>query len=219
MHHLMQSVIHHLQGMPAAQALLLVAVGMMLESMCMPIPSEVILPVAGWWAEEGKFGPEPQGFLVAFVAVTAGCLIGSSLAYLIGYRGGYPLVERFGRYILVTPHRLERAQKWIDRYGPGAIVVARLVTGVRALISLPVGILKMDYHRFLLFTFLGCGIWNTLAMYLGFRFGREVEHLLHRMSMGMLVLVLIVLVGAVSIYFWKTHLAPPAETPADGGRP
>ncbi|HET6384501.1 MAG TPA: DedA family protein [Armatimonadota bacterium] len=214
MGHLVHSLFQHLQAWPAPLALLVIAGGMMLESMCVPVPSEAILPLAGWWAAQGKFGPGSQGFVVAFAAVTAGCLIGSSIAYAIGYYGGKPLVERFGKYILVTPHRLNTAHGWIERYGSGAIIIGRMVFAVRALISFPVGILQMGYRRFLGFTLVGCTLWNLFAMFLGFRFGDRVEGILHRMSLGMFALVALVVLVTGGYYFWKTHVSVPAVAKA-----
>src|SRR5579872_7046762 len=134
MAHLVDSFIQLLQQLPPYVALLLMGVGMMLESMCLPVPSEVVLTLAGWWVAQGKFGATTTGFLVALIVVTSGCLIGSSIAYSIGFFGGKRLVERFGRYILVTPHRLEIGERWIERFGPAAIVLGRLMFAVRDVI-------------------------------------------------------------------------------------
>jgi membrane protein DedA with SNARE-associated domain len=201
--HLVNSLILQLQNASPVTALLAIGIGMMLESMCVPIPSELILPVAGIWVARGQLS-----WGGALLAVTAGCLAGSSIAYAIGYYGGEPLVERFGRYILVTPHRLETAQRWIARYGPIAILLGRLMFAVRATISFPVGILRLDYRRFILFTFLGCSIWNLLAVSLGYFYGQAIVHVLHRMSVGMLAAVGIVVLLAGVAYFRKTHMGP-----------
>jgi membrane protein DedA with SNARE-associated domain len=181
---------------------------MMLESMCVPIPSELILPLAGLWAHQGKFGDGPVGFCTALFAVTCGCLAGSSIAYAIGFYGGKPLVERFGRYIFLTAHRLHTAENWIDRFGPGAIFLARLMFAVRALISFPVGILQMGYRRFILFTLLGAGIWNTIGIALGYVYGEKVQQILRKMSLGVFAVVAIVVLAAGALYFRKTHMGP-----------
>ncbi len=211
MSHLVAQLIALLEHVSPPMALLIISVGMMLESMCIPVPSEVILPLAGLWAKQGKFS-----FAAAMIAVTLGCLLGSSIAYAIGYYGGNPFVERYGRYILLTHHRLAVGEKWLSRFGPEAIVLARLTFAVRALISFPVGILRLDYRKFILFTFIGCTLWNFICVGLGYRYGMKFEHFLHQMSVGMfVVLALLALLGG-GYYFWKSHLSTPAVKHGEG---
>lgn len=204
MSHLVDQLVALLHQVSPPVALLIIACGMMLESMCIPVPSEVILPLAGLWAKEGKFS-----FAAAMLAVTLGCLLGSSIAYAIGYYGGNPFVERFGRYIFITHHRLAVGEKWLARFGPGAIVLARLTFAVRALISLPVGILRLDYRKFILSTFIGCTLWNLICVGLGYQYGDRFVHVLHQMSIGMFIALAFVALVAGGFYFWKSHVATP----------
>ena len=211
MHHIVQLLLDSIDTAPPLVALLMVALGMMLESMCVPIPSELVLPVAGLWASRGELGEGPFRFGEVLVAVTLGCLIGSTIAYGIGFYGGTPLVEKFGRYIFVTPHRLEMAERWLQRFGPWAIVLGRLMFAVRALISLPVGILQLGYRKFILSTLCGCLIWNLVGVTLGYEYGQRVEAILHKMSVVMLAVLVLSVLVACGFYFWKTHITVPAD--------
>src|SRR6185312_15861353 len=106
MHQFFDSVFLNLDHASAGTALAMICLGMLLESTCVPLPSEIVLPVAGYCVSIGKFGPGPVGLLAAIAAALVGSLLGSALSYAIGYYGGYPFIERYGRYMLMPPKRV-----------------------------------------------------------------------------------------------------------------
>jgi membrane protein DedA with SNARE-associated domain len=139
---------------------------MAIESACIPLPSEVIMPFSGYLVHTGQF----QLWLVA-TAGAIGCNLGSVVAYELGYLGGRPLVERYGRYIWLNAHDLEMADRFFQRYGSIAIFLGRLLPVIRTFIALPAGIAKMPRGRFHLYTFLGSWPWCFLLAYIGMKLG------------------------------------------------
>ncbi len=123
---------------------------MAVESACIPLPSEVIMPFAGYLASTGRFS-----LVLAATAGALGCNIGSTLAYAVGARGGRPLVERWGRYVLLSPADLDRAERFFRRFGAPAVLVGRLLPVVRTFIALPAGAARMPQLPFQLYTFVG----------------------------------------------------------------
>lgn len=170
---------------------------MALESACMPIPSEIVLVFAGFLASRGDFSVAG-----AMVAGLAGALTGSSIAYALGRYGGRALVLRWGKYLLITEERLDRTQQWFARYGGRAIFVCRLISGLRAIISLPAGLARMSYPRFLLYTAAGTGLWVVTAVLIGYFVGEEwqaIIQLLRRANEVVLIAVVVAAVGAYAV--------------------
>jgi len=135
---------------------------MALESACIPIPSEIIMPFSGFLVSSGE-----MNFCLVVVAGSVGNLAGSFLAWWIGFRGGRPLVEKYGRYILLSPRDLESSDRFFKRYGEGTVFFSRLLPLIRTFISLPAGIAKMDSKKFLLYTLAGCIPFTALLTYAG----------------------------------------------------
>ena len=129
---------------------------MALESACVPIPSEVTMLFGGALTSAAVAGPgaELSIFWVGFAGV-AGNLVGSWLAYWVGWKGGRPMIDRYGRYLLIRPHEVDRAHTWFETKGEAAVFGARLLPVVRTFISLPAGIARMPFWKFTLFTVLG----------------------------------------------------------------
>ena len=192
---------------------------MVLESACVPIPSEVTMLFAGALVSAPFLAPEHQLDLVAVALVGAGAnMVGSWLAYWAGYAGGRPLVDRWGRYLLLRPHEIDRAHAWFDRYGQEAVFFGRLLPVVRTFISLPAGVARMNLWKFSLYTVLGCLPWTFGLAFLGYKLGErwdEVERFLRPVSW----LVAAIVVAAVGWWAWRrvrylrTHPLPPAEDP------
>ncbi len=136
---------------------------MMLESMMLPIPSEVVIPFGGFLAYKGTLN-----IYGVIAAATAGGLLGSYIAFLIGYFGGRPFILKYGKYMLIDRDNLERAERWFNKYGRISVFTTRLVPVIRTFISLPAGIAKMNTYRFLIYTFLGSLIWSIFLGYLGY---------------------------------------------------
>ena len=143
-----------------------VGIAMAMESACIPLPSEVIMPFAGYVAWEGKLT-----LLGVAVAGTLGCLVGSLIAYFIGAYGGRPLLERYGRYILIRKSELDRADTWFEKHGDITVLVSRVLPIIRTFISLPAGIARMDIKKFSLYTTLGSFPWCLALAYIGFLLG------------------------------------------------
>ena len=147
-----------------------VALLMAIESACVPLPSEVIMPFAGYLASTGRLS-----LPLAATAGALGCNIGSALAYEVGHRGGRRLVERWGSYILLGRRDLDLADRFFARFGGIAVFLARLLPVVRTFIALPAGIARMPRGRFHAYTFLGSWPWCFALAYVGYLLGERWE--------------------------------------------
>ncbi len=165
---------------------------MAVESACIPMPSEIIMPFAGYLASTGRFS-----LVLAATAGAIGCNVGSTLAYAVGARGGRRAVERWGRYVLLRHDDLDRADRFFRRFGGPAVFVARLLPVVRTFIALPAGIARMPRMRFQLYTFLGSWPWCFVLAYVGYVLGNRWETdprlraIMHRFDVVILGLLLI----------------------------
>ena len=175
---------------------------MVLESACIPIPSEVTMLFGGaaanaTFAASLPGNPEPLNFLVVGLLGTLGNLVGSWIAYWVGKAGGRPLIERWGRYIFLRPHELDRAEVWFDQHGEAAVFVSRLLPVVRTFISLPAGVAEMPFARFSAYTFAGCLPWTFALAGVGYALGSRwttVERYIRPIS----IVVGILVVGAIA---------------------
>ena len=171
---------------------------MALESACLPIPSEVVLLFAGFLASRGQFSV--PGVIAAGLA---GALTGSSAAYALGRFGGRALALRWGKYLLITDERLTRTQEWFGRYGGRAVFVCRLITGLRAVVSIPAGLARMSYPRFLLYTVAGTGLWVVTAVLIGYFVGEEWQAIVRFVRrVNELVLLAAVVIVAAAYLYW-----------------
>jgi membrane protein DedA with SNARE-associated domain len=176
---------------------------MVLESACIPIPSEVTMLFGGALASPGFAAPghELDLVLVALVG-TLGNLVGSWLAYGAGAAGGRPLVDRFGRYLLILPHEVDRAHVWFQRRGELTVFVSRLLPVIRTFISLPAGVARMPFWRFTVYTILGCLPWTFALAWLGYLLGEnweKVEAFLQPVAWA------IVIALAIGLIWWVTR--------------
>jgi len=180
-----------------------IAALMGIESACIPLPSEIIMPFAGYVAYLGHFN-----LYFAATAGAIGCNLGSAVAYWIGAKGGRPLVERYGRMVLVSHHDLELVTKFFAKYGSITVLVARLLPIVRTFIAFPAGIAKMSQVRFHVYTFVGSWPWCFALAYVGMKLGERwhtdprFEQWFHRFHL----VVEIGLLG-VAIWFLWVHLS------------
>ena len=153
-----------------------VVVMMAIESACIPLPSEIIMPLAGWMLIKEK----SLTVVYIWAAGAYGALgntIGSALAYGIGMWGGRPFLEKYGRYILISRHDLDLADRWFYRWGSWSVFVSRLMPVVRTFISLPAGVAKMPFLKFLFYTFIGSFIWSVGLAYGGYLLGEHWEQI------------------------------------------
>jgi membrane protein DedA with SNARE-associated domain len=176
-----------------------VAIMMAIESMCIPLPSEIIMPFAGYLVFTGRFT-----LWGVALAGAIGCVIGSVIAYLVGAYGGRKFIEKYGKYFLITEHDLNLADNFFEKYGVSAIFFSRLLPVVRTFISLPAGIAKMNFSKFVIYTFAGSLPWCYFLAYLGLKLGSSWDTLgvyFHKFD---LAIGIIILIGV--IWFVKRHL-------------
>jgi len=158
---------------------LAVFVLMLLGSACIPIPSEIVMMFGGALASSTfaakVLGDETaQLSLVVIILVgLAGSLVGSWLAFWLGYAGGRPLIDKWGRYLLFRPHEVDRAHEWFERHGEALVFFGRLIPLLRAFVSLPAGIARMNFGRFTLYTFLGIVPWTIGLAWAGYALGER----------------------------------------------
>ncbi len=174
---------------------LAVFVLMTLESACIPIPSEVTMPFAGLAAASGDL----NFWLVGLIGAVAN-LVGSWIAYAAGATGGRALVLRFGRYVRIRPHELDRAEAWFERYGDRAVFWSRLLPVVRTFISLPAGAARMKLGRFSVYSLLGSLPWSYGLAYGGYALGKNWERLADNVEIAAFVVVGIVLAGLIALF-------------------
>ena len=149
---------------------------MVLESACIPIPSEVTMLFGGALVTAPFLAPGQQlEFWLVVLAGTLGNLVGSWLAYWAGRSGGQPLVDRWGRYLLIRPHEVDRANDWFERHGQGTVFFGRLLPVIRTFISLPAGVVRMPLGRFTAYTVLGCLPWCLFLTWIGALLGTRWE--------------------------------------------
>ncbi|MCL4509989.1 MAG: DedA family protein [Bacteroidetes bacterium] len=176
-----------------------IVVLMALESMVAPLPSEAVMPFAGFLIFEGKFS-----FHEVILFSTMGSIIGSVISYYVGLYGGRPFVARFGKYLLLDMHHLELTEKFFNKYGDKTIFISRFVPVVRHLISLPAGAGEMKIAKFILYTALGAGIWNSTLAFAGFHLKSHWEEIRKYSQVVDIAVVVILLLGI--LYLVYRHL-------------
>ena len=189
-----------------------IVVAMAIESCCIPLPSEIVMPIAGILLSQATVqkhlpGTSPSfplwlNLLLVALAGSIGCLIGSMAAYGIGYAGGRPLMLKYGRYVLISQHDADKADRFFQRWGSATAFFSRLLPVVRTYISLPAGITKMPFAKFCLYTILGSFPWCLLLAYIGTVLGNNLDKLspiFHDLDIVILGLVVILVV----LYVWR----------------
>lgn len=174
-----------------------IGICMAIESCNLPLPSEVILPFGGYLVYKGSLT-----YLGASLAGTIGGLVGSIISYYIGLFGGRTFLERYGRYLGISLHRLAQADRWFENYGKETIFITRLLPGIRTFISLPAGAARMNIGYFVIYTFLGSFIWSLLLTYAGIKLGKHWETLstwFHKVDIGLAAGLLLLVI----FYIWK----------------
>lgn len=171
-----------------------VAFLMMLDSLCVPIPSEAILPVAGMLVKNGMLN-----FHLAAWSGAIGCFFGNAFAYWIGQYGGRPFIEKYGKYVFIRKKEIQHAEEWFEKYGMPAAFFSRFVPVVRTFISIPMGMYRAKFWPFMILSFCGALIWCYLWTWVGFSFQSYRTELKPVMK----VLDYVVLVGIVGfITYW-----------------
>ena len=185
-----------------------VVLAMTIESAAIPLPSEIVLPFAGWMVWRGLPEPltgAPWSYWGAVAAGLAGNTLGSLLSYWVGRAGGRPLLERYGRYVLISHHDLEVADRWFARWGEATVLFSRMLPVVRTFISVPAGVARMPVWRFTIFSIAGALPWIALLVWGGTVLGANwVE--IKRALRGLDYVVVAAVLGLVGVFLWR-HLA------------
>jgi membrane protein DedA with SNARE-associated domain len=173
---------------------------MAIESACIPLPSEIIMPFAGFLVYKGQFN-----LLLAATAGAIGCNLGSVVAYEIGSYGGRPLIERYGSYVFLGRHELEMAERFFARFGALAVLIGRLLPVIRTFIALPAGVVRMPRLRFHIYTFVGSWPWCFALAWVGMKLGESwdkdprLKQWFHRLDF---VIILLLLAG-ITWFVWS----------------
>jgi membrane protein DedA with SNARE-associated domain len=190
-----------LLGLSAGTAYAVVFLLMALQSACIPIPSEVIMPFAGY-----KLGHSIADLIILATVASIASNLGSIPAYWLGAKGGRPMIERYGRFILLNRHDLDRAERFFQRFGSFAVLLGRMLPIVRTFIAFPAGIARMNQVRFHIYTFIGSWPWCFALAYVGMKLGEHWDSdprfkaVFHRFQLS----VELVIVAAVVWFVW-TH--------------
>ncbi len=199
----------------AALSYLGVAILMAIESACIPLPSELIMPYAGAMSHpdvaaalQAQYGVDVPAFNLLFAAIAGalGCNLGSEVAYWVGAKGGRPAIERYGRYLLISKHELELGDRWFAKRGEIIILLARMLPVVRTFIAFPAGVARMNRARFHAYTFIGSLPWCLMLGYAGQQLGLKLldEHsplksVMHRFD----AVIGLVIIAAGAYFVWS----------------
>jgi membrane protein DedA with SNARE-associated domain len=198
-------VIPFLNSLYGAVGYLGVGVAMTIESAMIPLPSELILPYAGFLVSDARVVEPltrgPWSFWIVVLAATIGNTIGSLIGYAIGAWGGRPFLDRWGRYLLIRPHELDAADRFFQRYGPATAFFSRLLPLVRTFISFPAGVARMPVGTFIAFSTAGAFLWSTLLVFAGVQLGSRWEDIRHALQPFDFVIAVAV-VGLIALFVW-----------------
>jgi membrane protein DedA with SNARE-associated domain len=184
---------------------------MAIESACIPLPSEIIMPFSGYLVFKGE-----MNLWLVGIAGAVGCVLGSMVAYWVGMYGGRPVIEKYGRYILISHHDLDLADRWFAKYGEIIVFVSRLLPAIRTFIAFPAGVARMNIPRFIIYTFAGSLPWCLGLAYVGQKLGEHwdkdprLKSLFHRFDF--VIGILLVLGAAWWIWRHVRHSKKPSTS-------
>ncbi len=196
---LTESLVNFIVNFIGSTGYISVVILMALESMVAPVPSEAVMPFAGFLIVDGRFN-----FPWVIFFSTLGSIIGSLISYYVGAYGGRPIVEKFGRYLLLDKHHLDLAEKYFNKRGDITILICRFIPVVRHLISIPAGMGKMNLLKFIVYTIVGAAIWNTFLAYVGFVLKTNWSEVMKYSHISDIV-VLAAIIVAVSYYVYRFY--------------
>jgi membrane protein DedA with SNARE-associated domain len=203
-HDLLQPLLEWYWASLEAGGFALVMLLMAIESSIVPLPSEVIVPPAAhlaWTSGIDFFGARLTGWPGQIALVVAGAIgswIGATVMYWFSRIAGRPLVMRYGKYVFISEHKVEGAERWAETYGPFGIFASRLLPVVRHLIGIPAGIVRMDYAAFSLYTLIGSALWSAVLCGLGVRVGADIS----KGEMHRVTIVLVAFLAAVGVLYY-----------------
>jgi membrane protein DedA with SNARE-associated domain len=202
-----QIVIPFLNSLYGSVGYLGVMLAMTIESAMIPLPSELILPYAGFLVSDpSQIEPltgQPWNFWLVVVFATIGNTLGSLIAYAIGAWGGRPFLERYGRYLLIRPHEIEMAEQFFDKYGNQTAFFSRLLPIVRTFISFPAGVARMPLRRFVIYSTAGAFIWSAVLVYAGTVLGENWEAIRHALQPFDLLIAVAAGVAILLFIWWR----------------
>jgi membrane protein DedA with SNARE-associated domain len=210
-----QIVIPFLASLYGAVGYLGVTAAMAIETAMIPLPSELVLPFAGFLVSDPlqvePLTRGPWSFWLVVLAATVGNTLGSLIAYGIGAWGGRPFLERWGRYLLIRPHELELAERFFERWGAPTAFFSRLLPVVRTFISFPAGVARMPLPKFIAYSTLGAVPWSIALVWAGTQLGARWTEIRHALEPFDLAIALGV-VGLVVLFVWW-RLGMPGRRP------
>lgn len=180
-----------------------IVLAMAIESCLIPLPSEIIMPVAGAFIVSSAGASLHFNLIGVSVAGALGCVLGSVIAYWIGATGGRPFVFKYGKYILISRHDFDLADRQFTKYGSAITFFSRLLPVIRTYISLPAGITRMNFGKFVLYTFLGSLPWCFVLAYLGEQLGPKFSTIAGKYLHGLDAVVIVGLVALVGLYIYR----------------
>jgi membrane protein DedA with SNARE-associated domain len=173
-----------------------VVIMMAIESACIPLPSEVVMPFAGAYLVTSP--DNWVGILQAGLFGAIGCTIGSIIAYYVGALGGRPLIEKYGKYVLINKHHLDTADRWFEKYGEATAFFSRLLPVIRTFISFPAGVARMNFGKFVLYTFLGSFPWAAILAWAGAMWPpRDIRNALRPFDVPIVIIIVLLIVWFV----------------------
>jgi membrane protein DedA with SNARE-associated domain len=200
-------VIPFLNGLYGSVGYLGVLVAMTIESAMIPLPSELILPYAGFLiSDTSQLEPltgSPWNYWIVVVVATAGNTLGSLIAYVIGAYGGRPFLERYGRYLLIRPHEIELADRFFADHGGATVFIGRLLPIIRTFISFPAGVARMPLGRFIAYSTAGALPWSMLLVYAGTVLGANWVDIRHALQPFDLAIAVAVVLAVVLFVWWR----------------
>jgi membrane protein DedA with SNARE-associated domain len=202
-----QIVIPFLNTLYGSVGYLGVMIAMAIESAMIPLPSELILPYAGFLVSDPtQLEPltrGPWGFWLVVIAATLGNTLGSLIAYAIGAWGGRPFLERYGKYFLIRPHEIELAEHFFAKYGSATAFFSRLLPIVRTFISFPAGVARMPLGRFIAYSTAGAFLWSILLVCAGTLLGKNWVDIRHALQPFDLLIAVVVVAGVALFIWWR----------------
>ncbi|MFI5419805.1 MAG: DedA family protein [Nitrososphaerales archaeon] len=187
----------HSSGYPGLFAL------MVLESATLPVPSEVVLPLAGYLVYTGQFD-----FWVAVIVASIGSLVGTLIDYSIGYYLGRAVVLKYGKYVRLHESSLVTTERWFAKYGEIIVLAARFVPLVRTVIAFPAGIAEMKLWKFILFSIVGIVVWDAILIYIGELFGENYQQIINSLSNAFTYVEIVAVIGIIALLVWLLRRKP-----------
>jgi membrane protein DedA with SNARE-associated domain len=214
-----QIVIPFLTNLYGAIGYLGVFVASVIESAMIPLPSELILPFAGFLVSDSTaiepITHGPWNFWIVVIAATAGNVVGSLIAYGIGAWGGRPFLERYGRYLLIRPHEIDAAERFFARWGGPTVFFTRFLPVVRTFISFPAGVVRMPLGRFVVYSAAGAFLWSVALVYAGTVLGENWVDIRHALQPFDTLILVVVVIAVIAFIWWRLGMpGRPGRKPA-----